>query len=508
MTSIQNATVKDIADLIAANPGLRVLFKGSFIDDVAYDALTDFGGPLEIYADADTDTLLIPVWIKSRGQDIDWMAKPNGPNVVELAPMDGPGATLGLPVNHTIDAQARWPEWYAKCEKIIDDIAAKQAKVAARKVTKAMQPVESLLANNAFDEPFYVEGREAVANLFPKTKRCGIYVLHFGDGMHYVGLTTDVSRRYVEHRRNYRDIVRLSFKQVKSAGLAHEERRIRNILQDDGHTLRGVVGVHPLPGEADLDLILPVEAQQAWLDDLSLVDYSGSRAKNPALRKTFEGKYENLTRSPYFRDVIEVLRKYVKVGIPRIRATEETFWSCSCLPKSSTYARINIQWQEVFGIHKGEGGNGITFGFQMALSSLRGHSLIKDFFNRLPDTPFSVTLDSSVVRFGVSSSEAHAIVSEALDNEELFLDDETKDAFDYYIKGSSKTRMDSFRYIPGGDDQIRFDIDGKDRALSFLDEETVIAAIRKFNLRLMRLGPSRFKTSHCLSLADLLVEEK
>ena len=371
-----------------------------------------------------------------------------------------------------------------------------------------MQPVESLLANNAFDEPFYVEGREAVANLFPKTKRCGIYVLHFGDGMHYVGLTTDVSRRYVEHRRNYRDIVRLSFKQVKSAGLAHEERRIRNILQDDGHTLRGVVGVHPLPGEADLDLILPVEAQQAWLDDLSLVDYSGSRAKNPALRKTFEGKYENLTRSPYFRDVIEVLRKYVKVGIPRIRATEETFWSCSCLPKSSTYARINIQWQEVFGIHKGEGGNGITFGFQMALSSLRGHSLIKDFFNRLPDTPFSVTLDSSVVRFGVSSSEAHAIVSEALDNEELFLDDETKDAFDYYIKGSSKTRMDSFRYIPGGDDQIRFDIDGKDRALSFLDEETVIAAIRKFNLRLMRLGPSRFKTSHCLSLADLLVEEK
>ena len=368
-----------------------------------------------------------------------------------------------------------------------------------------MKTVQVLLSESGFSGPFHVEGREAIANVLPKSKRCGIYVLHFKDGMHYIGQSIDVTRRYVEHRRNYNDIVQLSFKQVKLLALDYEERRVRNLFQDNGHVLRGVVGIHPLPGDADFDLIMPLEDQKQWITNPYMIDYSGSRVCNPALRKTFEGKFVRLIKKRFFDDMLEVLRKYMRVGIPRIRASEETFWSCSCLPETYTYTRININWQEVFAIHEGE--DELTYTFQFALSPLRHHSLIKDYFEIAPGIPFGVRLDREVC-IDSFYQEHQKPLQKAADDGMLDMSDETLDAFIYYLRRCASTSISSYRYTPGGDDQVRFSIEGKDLVLELLDDKTVIRAIRQMNLRLMRLGPSRFKTSHCLSLADLIVEEE
>jgi hypothetical protein len=63
------------------------------------------------------------------------------------------------------------------------------------------------------------------------------------------------------------------------------------------------------------------------------------------------------------------------------------------------------------------------------------------------------------------------------------------------------------RYKPGGDDQVRIIVGGRDEALALLQDEEIRRAIRMLNLRLMRLGPSPYRTSHCLDLADRLVNE-
>jgi len=364
--------------------------------------------------------------------------------------------------------------------------------------------VDSLLAVNQFDKEFYVEGREAVANLLPKNSRCGIYVLHFRDETYYVGQSVDVIRRYVEHRRNYSDIIKLSFKKVDFSGLDYEERYIRNAFQDNGLKLRGVVGIYSLLGETDFDLIMFKSEQENWLNNPHNYDYSGSRMINPALRKTHEGKYKNLMRKPLFQDAIEVLRKYVRVGIPRVRASEASFWSCSCLPSPYIYARINMNWQEVFSVNKRE--NKLGFSFQMALSPLRKHTQIRDYFNALPGVPFAVGFENEDYVI-IPQERDYDLLEEAWNLGKLELDDDHYDALHYYIEGRDDSTISSYRYGPAGEDQINFLIEGKDHALSFLDDKTIITAIRKLNLRLMRLGPCNFNGSHCLSLVDLVIQD-
>jgi hypothetical protein len=71
---------------------------------------------------------------------------------------------------------------------------------------------------------------------------------------------------------------------------------------------------------------------------------------------------------PFAADVVEVLQEYVAIGIPRARASEESFWSCTCLPASGVYSRININWQEVLTAFTAE--EELCFSFHVALSPL------------------------------------------------------------------------------------------------------------------------------------------
>src|SRR6476659_715182 len=99
-------------------------------------------------------------------------------------------------------------------------------------------PIDELLAAKGFPPTQHVEGREAIANLFSGGKRCGIYVLHFADGRYYVGQSVDVTRRYVEHRKNHTVIVKLSFQEVAQAELTSVETMIMHLLKEQGLSLR------------------------------------------------------------------------------------------------------------------------------------------------------------------------------------------------------------------------------------------------------------------------------
>ncbi len=80
-----------------------------------------------------------------------------------------------------------------------------------------MNLIDDILQAHGFSEPYHVEGRSSIADIFSKNERCGIYVLHFvsGDkGKYYVGQATNVVRRFADHLRNpdRSDIEKISFK--------------------------------------------------------------------------------------------------------------------------------------------------------------------------------------------------------------------------------------------------------------------------------------------------------
>lgn len=367
-----------------------------------------------------------------------------------------------------------------------------------------MPTIHGILANENFIGPVHVEGREAIANLFPLDKRCGIYVLHFANTMVYVGQSVDVTRRYVEHRRNHNDIVEMSFKQVKRSDLDLVEKFTRDQLQDTGHILRGVVGIIQLPGKADFDPIMPAEDQEKWVIDVEYVDYSGSRMINPALRSTYTGRFSRLKKKAYYYDVIAVLKAYTKIGIPRVRASEDSFWSCSCLPKSNVYSRINIHWQEVLSAFEHE--KEINFSFHFAMSPFTKSDLIKEYFSRFQTFPFGIAANDEGYNL-VIDVEYEEFIEEVLENFDLDLPGDLNEYLSYFFDKYPGIIISNHRYDPGGHDQINFTVKGKEQALQLLQEEDVIRAIRRMNLRLMRMGPCNYRSSHCLDLADQLVYE-
>lgn len=109
-----------------------------------------------------------------------------------------------------------------------------------------------------------------VAHLFPASRgRRGIYRLQFADGARYVGRTVDVVRRFGAHRKHHPDIVTLEFARATArADIAAMELAEIRAEQARGARLSNVVhGTADSLADADLDTIVTVAEQQAWLAD-------------------------------------------------------------------------------------------------------------------------------------------------------------------------------------------------------------------------------------------------
>ncbi len=309
----------------------------------------------------------------------------------------------------------------------------------------------SILAGLGFSQARHVQGRASIADLFKPSQRCGIYVLHFSNGDLYAGQAVDVTRRYAQHRVKYKDIEKISFRQVPSVHLNDEERTVIWTLEQEGQVLRNNTFASIPKGESDFDLVMPPEEQARWLEDLSYVDNEGDRLINPALRRRYHDRFQSLLDMPYANVALDVLKTYARVGIPALRRGEVSFWACSCLPKRNTYSRINIYWQETLTAftHKNE----LWFSLHVA------------------DSPFVRMTDQALKRL--------------------------------FERHPAAVTIDH-QYKPGGPDQVNLKIPAE-AAEAFIKEPEVLSAIRLFNLRLMQKGPCTYGRYHCMDLADVLL---
>lgn len=197
-----------------------------------------------------------------------------------------------------------------------------------------------------------------IAHLVRDTKkRCGIYCLAFSDGQHYIGQAVDVTRRFVQHRHNYSDIVEFAYIPVPKAKLNTVEKELIYKAETLGVTLRNVVHVSSVVGDADLDLLLPVPEQDSWLEavpNLSGVDSDSPKIMLPeSQRARFAVNFENLCSNPLGSSAIALLGRYLIGCVPFPRLTEYSFWSVSCMPSTNknTWPRlfcVNAASMELF----------------------------------------------------------------------------------------------------------------------------------------------------------------
>ena len=307
----------------------------------------------------------------------------------------------------------------------------------------------SVLEEMGFSRWRFVQGHASIADVFKPSRRCGIYVLRFSNGEFYAGRSEDVTRRYVQHRKTHADIEQIAFKQIPKSKLVVEERELIERLEREGCALRNITIVIPPKGKSDFDLVMPPEEQKRWLNDLGYIDEGSERRVDPELRRRYQERFQRFRDMPRAEEALDVLRTYVKVGVPAIRRSEVSFWACSCLPTKYVYSRVNINWQEVFTISAWQ--NDLWFSLHLARSPL-------------------VEAESPL------------------------------------LKRHPTLMYDDHRYAPGGQDQTNYYLRGARAAKKLLADEDVLRAIRLFNLRLMRKGPCNFGRNHCMDLADRLVD--
>lgn len=176
----------------------------------------------------------------------------------------------------------------------------------------------------------------SVAHLFPKPKRCGIYVLCFSNGERYVGKTVDVVTRFGTHRRRWNDIEYLLFARCRQAELKELEVGTIHSEHSRGHVLRNITHCPgDRVGESDLDLLVTETERFAWLNDDADIDDVEERADDPVQRRRYAPNYARLKETPYLPYVALITNLYVQGAIPKPRETERTFWSLSAMPSTN-----------------------------------------------------------------------------------------------------------------------------------------------------------------------------
>ncbi len=192
---------------------------------------------------------------------------------------------------------------------------------------------------------------------------------------------------------------------------------------------------------------MPIKEQEAWLKNLAIVgDKNSERIVDKDLRRKYRERFILFTKEKYARQVTKLLKDYVQFCIPAARRGEVSFWAVSCLPQQNVYARINIYWQEVLTLMVYE--EKLWLSLHLAKSPLESRKkLLSDF----PSLEF----------------------------------------YDH-------------KYQPGGSDQVKIEILAE-YFPKLIQDKRILPAIRLFNLRLMKKGPSTWGRNHCLNLADKLV---
>lgn len=293
----------------------------------------------------------------------------------------------------------------------------------------------------------------SVSDLFPRSQRCGIYVLRFLNGDHYIGQSVDVVARFAQHRAEKDDIQSLSFLHTTPELLDKAERDAIRLAEQASCHLRNIQLVSIVLGETDLDLLVPRQMQMEWLQDDEFYERPSPRPNDTDVRRRHEKKAPKLFMSKHADDIRSILEAYVKRCLPFACKTEFSFWTISCFPGSSSCLfRVNVNWQEVFTAWPA-GEDDIEFAFQLRRTK---------FFEGM-----------------------HSL--EPLPAQMLLLDN---------------------RYDAGGADQVRVQTFSPVEVSSLLDTAWFRRSIKEFNLNLMRKGGNPYASSHCFSLVDAVWKDE
>jgi hypothetical protein len=276
--------------------------------------------------------------------------------------------------------------------------------------------------------------------------KAGIYILEFENGEAYVGKAVNAARRLSQHvaGTTHSDFSSFCFVQIARDGLSTSERETMAVCERAGIRLRNFAGASFNYKPSALDELVEPEFLDSFTSGAPN-DFSGERPDEADLRRRYVARFSELQSHRNFQDVVSALRLYVSKCIPAPRRTELGYWSVSCLPSRGSgrlLACVSIHWQEVLLI--GEDEQGPWAGLNLA------------------GTPL------------VDAGE--------------FTPDEVQS-----------------RYVPGGADQASLTFHLNELA-EVLEEPAALQAARMLNVRLMRKGKCNFGRSHCLELADQILD--
>ena len=322
-----------------------------------------------------------------------------------------------------------------------------------------MAEIERILSSLQFSNSYHVNSQQSLRELIGREQRCGIYVLHFASGEFYVGQAIDVTRRFLDHRKNHPDICHLSFKSVTREDLDDSEVEAITRFEREGFLLRNISLTSVVQGERDLDALVPRDRQARWLDDLEDPSFGGNRHDLADLRRKYERRFAKFAKLPNAEELGAVLRAYIWMTIPDPIATELDFWSVSCIPPTNggiVHARVNIFGQEVASFGATE--DGVFYDWQVARSPLEVKRWGKRWMCML-------------LLMGVEDIQP------------------------------------GFHYPSGGADQMRISAFSADSAFDVLERPLIVRAMRTLNLRLMRRGHTWFNRYHCPQMADFALQE-
>lgn len=302
----------------------------------------------------------------------------------------------------------------------------------------------------------------SIAHLFPSNKkggRCGIYLLVFQDGTHYIGQAIDVVRRFAQHRLRF-DIVGFSFIRTPAKKLDELERDKIYLAESVGLRLVNFIHTTVVAGETDLDLLLPEEEQQKWIG-AGAYHFERDQAEPIRLSQTHLDRYaERIKRfhaHPQSALAAHLLRTYLINCIPAPRRTEYSFWNVSCLPATGrgTFERLLC----------------------VSAASMELFVLLCDKKNKDDIWGFLTVSDE-------------ALTSRVPDPEE-------------FRKRHTSVDFTVHPYRDAGEDQITLWVSGATALKQLLEDEDVQFAGGILAQRVMRKRPTFYAQYHCPQLAQL-----
>ncbi len=159
-----------------------------------------------------------------------------------------------------------------------------------------------------------------------RDEKCsGIYILEFSNNEYYIGQAKKIQVRIKQHFKKYNDIVTVYFKPTIEDLLLSEENTTIAIFETLKLRIRNLKQVEFLN-------VFDEVQQEKWVSNLSYNTLIGSKFNNDDVRNKFKNRYLKLKEKLYFKEIINLLRKYIKSAIPNYLASEFNYWNITCLP--------------------------------------------------------------------------------------------------------------------------------------------------------------------------------